>query len=160
MQVAKALVYALEKKFRVWQLPQLTLPDLPLVYLLKSNVQSKSCQLHSQYKHSTWEPLISVGFCQKEHFSYELWHLWLTSICQRPSLFCCSLYSLAFASLLRFRILKYQSDMRSVVPWYSSVLNISGWWYRLSIFDKQCHSDVSTNECFGKHSLNDPGNNL
>lgn len=52
MWVHKVLVCALEKKFRVWQLPQLTLQDLPLSYLLKSNVQSKSFQLHGQYIHS------------------------------------------------------------------------------------------------------------
>lgn len=64
MQVAKALVYALEKKFRMWQLPQLTVQDLPLVYLLESNVQRKSWQLHCQYIHSTLGPLLCL-FCAK-----------------------------------------------------------------------------------------------
>lgn len=67
MWVDKVLVCALEKKFRVWQLPQLTLQDLLLAYLLKSNVQSESCQLYSQYIHSTLEPLIYVYFEPKKN---------------------------------------------------------------------------------------------
>lgn len=114
MQVAKGLVYALEKKIRMRQLPQLTLPDLLLAYQLKSNMQRKSCQLHSQHIHSTVEPLISVYFVPVRtlslqsvtsvaHFYFsKIFHILLISV---------PVYSLAFTSLLRFRFLKYNSDM-------------------------------------------------
>lgn len=91
------------------------LQDLPLAYLLKSNVQRKSCQLRIyQSTHMSYITATNFClFCTKKHFSYSLWHLWLMSLFQtfHNLLLPVLVYSLAFALLIRFRFLKYKSGI-------------------------------------------------
>lgn len=64
MQVAKALLYASEKKFRMWQLPARFTFSLPV----EIKCAEKKFQLHSQHLYPTLEPLISVYFVPKRTF--------------------------------------------------------------------------------------------
>lgn len=91
------------------------LQDLPLAYLLKSNVQRKSCQLRIyQSTHISYITATNFClFCTKKNILviardicgsclFQTFHHLLLPV---------PVYSLAFAPLIRFRFLKYKSGI-------------------------------------------------